>query len=181
MPCFHYVNRHSLIKMILLCTICIESFILPVATIIPGAELLVEIVPDKYGFSDICSCRWSEQKGCRAKSINTLIWREQKKVDSYVKILHIYVKTLLTFSSSLKLFHDNSHLSVCGIIYNTYDTYLSYSHREIHSFTVILSFPNWQSQKKNRRTKTKPSKTKAWFISLPERNNCAFISFANCF
>lgn len=29
----------------------------------PGAELLVEIVPDKYGFSDICSWRWSEQKG----------------------------------------------------------------------------------------------------------------------
>lgn len=39
--------------------------VIPVATIIPGAELLVEIVPDRYGFSDICSWRWSEQNGCR--------------------------------------------------------------------------------------------------------------------
>lgn len=39
--------------------------VVPVATIIPGAELLVEIVPDRYGFSDICSWRWSEQNGCR--------------------------------------------------------------------------------------------------------------------
>lgn len=33
----------------------------------PGAELLVEMVPDRYGFSDICSWRWSEQKGCRGR------------------------------------------------------------------------------------------------------------------
>lgn len=39
--------------------------VVPVATMMPGAELLVEIVPDTYGFSDICSWRWSEQKGCR--------------------------------------------------------------------------------------------------------------------
>lgn len=29
----------------------------PVATMIPGEELLVEMVPDIYGFSDIWSCR----------------------------------------------------------------------------------------------------------------------------
>lgn len=44
------------------------GFVLPVATMIPGAESLVEIVPDKYGFSDICNWRWSEQKGWKKKN-----------------------------------------------------------------------------------------------------------------
>lgn len=36
---------------------------LPVATTSPGAVSLLEILPEEYGFSEICKCRCREQKG----------------------------------------------------------------------------------------------------------------------
>lgn len=46
---------------------------LPVATTSPGAVALLEILPEEYGFSEICKCRCKEQKGYKGEEENSFI------------------------------------------------------------------------------------------------------------
>lgn len=45
---------------------------LPVATTSPGAVALLEILPEEYGFSEVCKCRCKEQKGYKGGEARAL-------------------------------------------------------------------------------------------------------------
>ena len=49
------------------------TFSLPVATTSPGAVALLEILPEEYGFSEVCKCRCKEQKGYKGEGGNGFI------------------------------------------------------------------------------------------------------------